>query len=141
MIRRVAIACRLLWAAPATGAEAHQRDYVGLVNPWVEADIGRYFFFQSASKPFGFVKLRPDTSTGTAWGTGYRRNEDQVKGFSHLHDWQLSGVQVMPTCGPSGRQDAGRGGLAVARRPRRQRGRPARLPPAASSTATASPPS
>ena len=101
MIRRVAIACLLLWAATATGAEAHQRDYVGLVNPWVEADIGRYFFFQSASQPFGFVKLRPDTSTGTAWGTGYRRNEDQVKGFSHLHDWQLSGVQVMPTSGPS----------------------------------------
>ena len=83
-------------AAPAAAEE----DPVSLVNPWVEADIGRYFFFQSASNPFGFVKLRPDTSTSTAWGTGYRRNEDQVKGFSHLHDWQLSGIQVMPTSGP-----------------------------------------
>ena len=107
MIRRVAIACVLVWAATATGAHAAQRDYVGLVNPWVEADIGRYFFFQSASQPFGFVKLRPDTSTETAWGTGYRRNEDQVKGFSHLHDWQLAGVQVMPTSGPPVVEDAG----------------------------------
>jgi putative alpha-1,2-mannosidase len=84
-------------AAPATAAE---RDDVRLVDPWIEADVGRYFSFQSASNPFGFVKLRPDTSTHAVWGTGYRRNEDQVKGFSHLHDWQISSVQVMPTSGP-----------------------------------------
>jgi putative alpha-1,2-mannosidase len=50
-------------ALPATAAAAAGRDYVSLVDPWVEADIGRYFFFQSASQPFGMVKLRPDTST------------------------------------------------------------------------------
>ncbi|WBB63395.1 glycoside hydrolase family 92 protein [Streptomyces sp. WMMC500] len=75
------------------------RDYVRLVDPWVEADVGRYFFFQSASNPFGMVKLRPDTSTHSVWGTGYRRSESHVKGFSHLHDWQIAGVQVMPTSG------------------------------------------
>ena len=90
-----ALAAALTFAAPAQAA----RDYVGLVNPWVEADIGRYFFFQSASSPFGFVKLRPDTSTHAVWGTGYRRNENEVKGFSHIHDWQFSGIQVMPTSG------------------------------------------
>ena len=90
-----ALAAALTFAAPAQAA----RDYVGLVNPWVEADIGRYFFFQSASSPFGFVKLRPDTSTNAVWGTGYRRNENEVKGFSHIHDWQFSGIQVMPTSG------------------------------------------
>jgi putative alpha-1,2-mannosidase len=86
---------------PASAAVSSSRDYVGLVNPWVEADIGRFFFFQSASNPFGFVKLRPDTSTHASWGTGYRKNENMVKGFSHLHDWRLSGVQVMPTSGDS----------------------------------------
>ncbi|MFI1092551.1 glycoside hydrolase domain-containing protein [Streptomyces sp. NPDC020917] len=75
------------------------RDYVGLVNPWVEADRGRFFFFQSASNPFGLVKLRPDTSTNTLWGTGYLHKENNVKGFSHLHCWQIAGVQVMPTTG------------------------------------------
>jgi predicted alpha-1,2-mannosidase len=85
-------------AATAAGTDRN-RDYVSLVNPWVEADIARYFFFQSASNPFGMVKLRPDTSTGAAWGTGYRKNENMVKGFSHVHEWQLSGVQVMPTSG------------------------------------------
>ncbi|MFE7330910.1 glycoside hydrolase domain-containing protein [Streptomyces sp. NPDC057565] len=89
------------WAsAPGDAFPAEAgRDYVRLVNPWVEADIARFFFFQSASNPFGMVKLRPDTSTNAAWGTGYRRNQNQVKGFSHLHCWQLGGVQVMPTTG------------------------------------------
>ena len=43
------LALALAAAAPASA----DRDYVGLVNPWVEADIARYFFFQSASQPFG----------------------------------------------------------------------------------------
>lgn len=72
---------------------------MSLVNPWVEADRGRFFFFQSASNPFGMIKLRPDTSTHTLWGTGYRHDENNVKGFSHLHCWQIAGVQVMPTTG------------------------------------------
>ncbi|WP_326791505.1 hypothetical protein OHA79_02300 [Streptomyces sp. NBC_00841] len=90
------------WAADpdAVSAEAG-RDYVRLVNPWVEADRGRFFFFQSASNPFGLMKLRPDTSTNVPWGTGYRHDENNVKGFSHLHCWHLAGVQVMPTTGAS----------------------------------------
>ena len=95
-MRRIGLAIALLLVfAPQAAA----RDYVKLVDPWVESDIARYFFFQSASNPFSFVKLRPDTSTNAAWGTGYRRNEDQVKGFSHVHEWQMSGIQVMPTTG------------------------------------------
>ncbi|HVK22740.1 MAG TPA: glycoside hydrolase domain-containing protein [Actinokineospora sp.] len=83
----------------ATAAAQTTTDYVGLVDPWIEADRGRFFFFQSASNPFGLVKLRPDTSTNTLWGTGYKKNETNIKGFSHLHCWQISGVQVMPTTG------------------------------------------
>jgi putative alpha-1,2-mannosidase len=83
----------------ARAAVADDRDFVSLVDPWVESDRGRYFFFQSASNPFGFVKLRPDTSTHDGFDAGYRPKENQVKGFSHIHDWQISGVQVMPTTG------------------------------------------
>ncbi|MEQ7128487.1 glycoside hydrolase domain-containing protein [Actinopolymorpha sp. B11F2] len=88
-------------AEAAAPAGPDGRDYVSLVNPWVEADIARYFFFQSASNPFGFVKLRPDTSTHSSGGTGYRTTENNVKGFSHIHEWQFSGIQVMPTSGAS----------------------------------------
>ena len=98
MIRRalvLAAGVALVSAAPASG-----RDYVGLVNPWVEADRGRFFFFQAATTPFGFAKLRPDTSTSSTAGSGYTSTQNEVKGFSHVHEWRLSGVQVMPTTGP-----------------------------------------
>lgn len=42
------------------------------------------------------VNLSPDTEINGAWGTGYRYKTDTVKGFSHIHAWQLSGVSVMP---------------------------------------------
>ena len=106
MKRIIVLALLAILAVPA---QAGARDYVKLVDPWVEADIARYFFFQSASNPFSFVKLRPDTSTHAAWGSGYRRNEDQVKGFSHVHEWQMSGIQVMPTTGDVPKTEGGTG--------------------------------
>ena len=63
MRRIIVLALLAILAVPA---QAGARDYVKLVDPWVEADIARYFFFQSASNPFSFVKLRPDTSTNAA---------------------------------------------------------------------------
>ncbi|MEP1983675.1 MAG: GH92 family glycosyl hydrolase, partial [Maribacter dokdonensis] len=31
-----------------------------------------------------------------AWGSGYRYKTDTIKGFSHIHAWQMSGISVMP---------------------------------------------
>jgi predicted alpha-1,2-mannosidase len=101
-VRRAAVAAMAAAAMLSAASPAHAaRDYAGLVNPWVESDRGRFFFFQSAGNPFGFVKLRPDASTGSGWDEGYPRDRNVVKGFSHLHDWRLSGIQVMPTSGPA----------------------------------------
>ena len=99
MIRRLAALGAAAALLGAAAAPAGARDYVGLVNPWIEADRGRFFFFQSAATPFGFAKLRPDTSTGSTQGSGYPSTLNEVKGFSHVHEWRLSGIQVMPTSG------------------------------------------
>ena len=142
MIRRgwtaVALAIAIGWvAAPAGAAE---RDYAGFVNPWVESDRGRFFFFQSASNPFGFVKLRPDTSTQSEWNSGYRPSENVVKGFSHVHEWQLSGIQVMPTSGdPVSKTQGGVPGSRPSTTPRASSPSPATT--ACGSTATGSAPS
>jgi predicted alpha-1,2-mannosidase len=42
------------------------------------------------------VNLSPDTQINGDWGGGYKYSTDTVKGFSHVHEWQLSGVSVMP---------------------------------------------
>nr|MBI1230256.1 glycoside hydrolase family 92 protein [Cytophagales bacterium] len=69
---------------------------VELVYPLLDAANSRWFFFSSATRPFGMVNLSPDNQIEGAWGTGYRYDTDTIKGFSHIHAWQMSGVSVMP---------------------------------------------
>lgn len=69
---------------------------VDLVYPLLDSENSRWFYFSSACRPFGMVNLNPDTEINGAWGSGYRYNTDTVKGFSHIHAWQLSGLSVMP---------------------------------------------
>ncbi|WP_149276472.1 GH92 family glycosyl hydrolase [Pareuzebyella sediminis] len=70
--------------------------YVDMVYPLLDSKNSRWFFFSSANRPFGMVNLSPDTETNGAWGSGYRYNTDTIRGFSHIHAWQLSGLSMMP---------------------------------------------
>lgn len=69
---------------------------VDLVYPYIDSSNSRWFFFNSASRPFGMVNLSPDTDIDGAWGSGYRYESDTIQGFSHIHAWQLSGLSVLP---------------------------------------------
>jgi predicted alpha-1,2-mannosidase len=73
---------------------------VDLVEPLVDAANSRWFFFNSATRPFGMVNLSPDMVISGAWNSGYRYNQDTIRSFSHIHAWQLSGIPVFPTVGP-----------------------------------------
>lgn len=72
---------------------------VDQVYPFLDAANSRWFYFSSASRPFGMVNVSPDMAIDGAWNSGYRYEEDSIKFFSHIHAWQLSGVPVMPTIG------------------------------------------
>lgn len=74
----------------------HAAQPVDLVWPWLDSANSRWFFFNSATRPFGMVNLSPDTDTDGAWGSGYRYDTLEIKGFSHVHAWQLAGLSVMP---------------------------------------------
>ena len=69
---------------------------VQLVYPQLDTENSRWFLFASANRPFGMVNLSPDTQLEGTWGSGYRYEIDTIKGFSHIHGWQLSGLSVMP---------------------------------------------
>ncbi len=71
-------------------------DPVNMVYPQLDTENSRWFLFSSASRPFGMVNLSPDTQLQGTWGSGYRYEVDTIKGFSHIHGWQLSGLSVMP---------------------------------------------
>ena len=85
----------LLTIATCPAAET-QHEPVDLVYPQLDTDNSRWFFFSSACRPFGLVNLSPDTEVKGAWGSGYRHKVENIKGFSHIHAWQLSGLSVMP---------------------------------------------
>lgn len=77
-------------------ASVQQKSFADQVYPQLDTNNSRWFFFSSASRPFGMVNLSPDTEINGDWGGGYKYTTDTVKGFSHIHEWQMSGVSVMP---------------------------------------------
>ncbi len=98
----IVLLCSVIIAACSTPAiidSAQGEQPVDLVYPMLDAANSRWFYFSSASRPFGMVNLSPDMVVNGTWGAGYRYNVDTIRCFSHIHAWQLSGVPVMPVTG------------------------------------------
>ena len=72
---------------------------VDLVNPLIGSDRCRNFFMTVAARPFGMVKLAPDTEISGYYHTGYQNAQTNVFGFSHIHEFQMGGMVVMPVSG------------------------------------------
>ena len=79
-----------------TVVRKEHHNLVDKVFPLLDTENSRWFYFSSASRPFGMVNLSPDTEIAGAWGSGYQYKIDTIKGFSHIHAWQISGLSVMP---------------------------------------------
>ena len=79
------------------------------LSQYVEPRIGtahcRWFHFAPGAMPFGMAKPAPSTngSLGNKSGweaTGYDYRELTIEGFPCLHEFQVGGIALMPTCGP-----------------------------------------
>jgi predicted alpha-1,2-mannosidase len=88
----------ILLATLAGPASADKRP-VDWVKPQIDTVKPRWFYFNSACRPFGMVNLSPDTQTKGDWDAGYRYKDDTIECFSHIHGWQLAGMAVMPVTG------------------------------------------
>lgn len=49
--------------------------------------------------PFGMVKIAPDNQV-ESWCAGYDYTHDYIDCFSHIHEWTMAGLGMMPTVGP-----------------------------------------
>ena len=74
-------------------------DYVSKVDPYIETERCRYFFFTTGSRPFGMISSAPLTRNKNQYGGGYNYNSMEILGFPQLHCWMLAGVNFMPTTG------------------------------------------
>lgn len=86
----------LIFLSLVANSQKQEQKPVDLVYPLLDAANSRWFYFSSASRPFGMVSLFPDNQINGTWRSGYRYKVDTVKCFSHIHEWQLSGIAVMP---------------------------------------------
>ena len=98
-MKKYLIACSLALLVAGQLFAAGKLNPVDYVRPQIDSHKSRWFFFSSASRPFGLVSLSPDTQTRGSWNSGYLYDQNEVYCFSHVHCWQISGVPVMPTTG------------------------------------------
>lgn len=88
------IPTNIIWAQ-----KLEEKEPVDYVNPFMDSHKSRFFYFSSASRPFGMVNLSPDTNVKGSWNSGYMYDSTYIRCLSHVHAWQLSGIPVLPTVG------------------------------------------
>lgn len=78
------------------------------LSQYVEPRIGtahcRWFHFTPGAMPFGMAKPAPSTNghigNKSGWeATGYDYRDNTIEGFPCLHEFQVGGIVLMPTCG------------------------------------------
>jgi len=84
---------------PVTNKDTVVFPLVYYVHPLIGSDRCRNFFMTAAARPFGMVKLAPDTEIFGYYHTGYQNAQTSVYGFSHIHEFQMGGLAVMPVTG------------------------------------------
>jgi predicted alpha-1,2-mannosidase len=74
------------------------------VDPNIGTAHSRWFFYTPAAVPYGMAKLAPSTNghygNASGWeAVGYDTRQNSIEGFVHFHEWQVGGVNFMPTTG------------------------------------------
>ncbi|SHF24551.1 GH92 family glycosyl hydrolase [Pedobacter caeni] len=70
---------------------------------YVDTNLGsahsRWMIAPGPWMPFGMVKLSPDNQN-SGWSAGYDPIFESIGTFSHIHEWTMAGLGMMPTSGP-----------------------------------------
>lgn len=105
MKRKIRIAF-LMWSACVIQWQSTlvAQDILKYVDPDIGTAHSRWFFYTPAAVPYGMAKLAPSTNghygNASGWeAVGYDTRENSIEGFVHFHEWQVGGVNFMPTTG------------------------------------------
>src|SRR5258708_7686775 len=69
------------------------------VNVFQGTAHSRWMIAPGPWMPFGMVKISPDNQE-QGWASGYDYGVESIDCFSHLHEWPMAGLGMMPTKGP-----------------------------------------
>ena len=68
------------------------------VNQFMGTSGSRWMINPGPWMPMGMVKISPDNE-GSQWKSGYEYQIENIMGFSHVHEWMMAGLLMMPTNG------------------------------------------
>jgi predicted alpha-1,2-mannosidase len=68
------------------------------VNTLTGTAHSRWMIAPGPWMPFGMVKLSPDNQN-TGWQAGYQPSFESVGVFSHVHEWTMAGLGMLPVTG------------------------------------------
>ncbi|GAA3561740.1 GH92 family glycosyl hydrolase [Snuella lapsa] len=72
---------------------------VDYVDQFMGTSGSRWMIAPGPWMPMGMVKIAPENED-SQWKAGYEYQIENVMGFSHLHEWTMAGLLMMPTNGP-----------------------------------------
>ncbi len=70
----------------------------GYVDTMLGTAHSRWMIAPGPWMPFSMVKLSPDNQNG-GWQSGYQPSFESIGCFSHIHEWTMAGLGMMPTNG------------------------------------------
>lgn len=79
-------------------AEQAKKRPVDYVDVMIGMSNSRWMLFPGPTMPFGMVKLSPDNQDDV-WMGGYEYTNNMVSGFSHIHEWTMGGLSMLPVNG------------------------------------------
>jgi predicted alpha-1,2-mannosidase len=71
----------------------------GYVDTKTGSGHSRWMIAPGPWMPFSMVKLSPDNQN-PGWQSGYEPNFESIGCFSHIHEWTVAGLGIMPANGP-----------------------------------------
>ncbi|MCG2462843.1 GH92 family glycosyl hydrolase [Flavobacteriaceae bacterium F89] len=69
------------------------------VDQFMGTSGSRWMIAPGPWMPMGMVKIAPDNED-SKWKAGYEYQVENIMGFSHVHEWTMAGLLMMPTNGP-----------------------------------------
>ncbi len=88
----------LVQSIAAHGQKPVRQQALDLVNVFTGTSNSRWMMTPGACQPFGLVKFSPDNQENV-WNGGYEYTLGSIGGFSHLHEFGLAGLSLMPATG------------------------------------------
>lgn len=69
------------------------------VNQFMGTSASRWMIAPGPWMPMAMVKIAPDNEN-SRWKAGYEFQVENIMGFSHVHEWTMAGLLMMPANGP-----------------------------------------